>query len=61
MKRLIKMLIWKYTGIHSMGDAEHAHNWYRQAPIYKRPIRLWCVKHCAGRNYQELLDWLTGH
>jgi hypothetical protein len=59
MGQLVRMLVWKYTGTRSMADAEHAYKWYRQAPVYKRPIRLWCIKHCGERNYQELLDWLT--
>ena len=36
------MLVWKYTGIYGIKEAEKAYKWLMQASLFKRPFRLWC-------------------
>lgn len=59
MRKIIKMLVWKHIGAFGANEAESAYKWVMKAPIHKRLIRIWCIKYCTYRNYQDLLDWLT--
>lgn len=59
MKTLIKMFIWKHIGAFGTLEADKAYAWVMKAPIYKRLIRLWCIKHQIRMNYQSLSEWLA--
>lgn len=59
MKTLTRMFIWKYMGTSCINEAEIAYKWVMEAPIHKRLIRLWCIKHRAYKSYETLLGWVT--
>lgn len=59
MKTIIKMFVWKYIGAYGNQKHECTYQWVMQAPIYKIPLRLWCVKHHINLQFEQLYDWLT--
>lgn len=59
MRTLIKMFIWKHIGAFGIPEADKAYAWLMKVPIYKRLIRLWCIKHQMRNDYQSLSEWLA--
>lgn len=52
------MLVWKHIGACGTRQAEEAYQWLMQAPVWKRPFRLWCIKHRFASYYKDVYDWI---
>lgn len=56
--KIYKMLVWKYTGIFGIKEAEKAYKWLMQASLFKRPFRLWCIKHRYSTPEESVFEWI---
>lgn len=57
--KIYKMLVWKYTGTCGLSHVEEAYQWLMQAPVWKRPLRLWCIKHRYASYYKDVYSWIS--
>lgn len=57
--KIYRMLVWKHIGAYGQRQAEEAYQWLMQAPVWKRPLRLWCIKHRCASYYKDVYSWIS--